>query len=107
MHFFANETTAGAEAGVIKSGSHCACILTTEGASYLALPGIKNHFLLRSASLRASLRRKEKGFFLPYPAFTSQRVRQTAPTLTRHAGLLSGRPCRGWFLVAWTIDSHF
>jgi hypothetical protein len=24
--------------------------------------GIKNHFLLRSASLRASLRRKEKGF---------------------------------------------
>src|SRR5205823_3718483 len=40
--------------GVIKSESHCACILTTEGASYLALPGVENHFLLRSASLRAS-----------------------------------------------------
>src|SRR2546423_36841 len=63
--------------------------------------------LLCSSSRGQALRRKEKGFFLPYPAFTSQRVRQTAPTLTRHAGLLSGRPCRGWFLVAWTIDSHF
>jgi hypothetical protein len=52
---------------------------------------IKNHFLLRSASLRASLRRKEKGFSFLYPAFTSQRARKTAPTLTRHAGLLSAR----------------
>jgi hypothetical protein len=54
--------------------------------------GIKNHFLLRSASLRAGLRRKEKGFSFLYPAFTSQRVRKTAPTLTRHAGLLSAAP---------------
>ena len=58
-------------------------------ASYLVA---KDHFLLRSASLRASLRRKEKGFYFLYPAFTSQRVRKTAPTLTRHAGLLSAAP---------------
>ena len=76
---------------------------------------IKKHFLMRSASLRASLRRKEKTFSFVYPAFTSQRVRKTAPTLTRPFASLKGRLCwatfgrpfRGWFIVAWTIDSHF
>jgi hypothetical protein len=63
--------------------------------------GIKNHFLLRSASLRASLRRKEEGFSFLYPAFTSQRARKTAPTLTRHAGLLSTAPSG---LVSRSID---
>jgi hypothetical protein len=63
--------------------------------------GIKNHFLLRSASLHASLRRKEKGFSFLYPAFTSQRARKTAPTLTRHAGLLSAAPSG---LVSRSLD---
>src|SRR5437763_13694629 len=71
--------------------------------------------LLCSSSRGQALRRKEKGFFLPYPAFTSQRVRKTAPTLTRPFASLKGRLCwatfgrpfRGWFIVAWTIDSHF
>jgi hypothetical protein len=63
--------------------------------------GIKNHFLLRSASLRAGLRRKEKGF----PFFT-QHLRasacsKTAPTLTRHAGLFSAAPSG---LVSRSLD---
>ena len=53
---------------------------------------IENRFLLRSASLRASLRRKE-GLF----AFVTQHLRasvcaRAAPTLARHAGLLSFAP---------------
>src|SRR5437764_5759879 len=51
--------------------------------------------LFCSSSRGQALRRKEKGISFRYPAFTSQRVRKTAPTLTRHAGLLSGRPYRG------------
>jgi hypothetical protein len=59
--------------------------------------GIKNHFLLRSASLRASLRRKEKGFSFLYPAFTSQRARKTAPTLTRPIRSAQGKLCWATF----------
>ena len=77
------------------------------GSFVFGVTGHQKPFLI---ALRFAARKpaaQGKVFFLPYPAFTSQRVRKTAPTLTRHAGLLSGRPCRGWFLVAWTIDSHF
>jgi hypothetical protein len=67
--------------------------ILTAGASFVfGATGIKNYFLLRSASLHASLRRKEKDFSFLYPAFTNQRVRKTAPTLARHAGLLSAAP---------------
>jgi hypothetical protein len=81
-------------------------ILTTEGEFRIWSSRRQSHFLLRSASLRASLRRKEKGWSFLYPAFTGQRVRKTAPTLTRHAGLLSAAP-PGLVSRSLTIDSHF
>jgi hypothetical protein len=70
-------------------------------------------YLLRSASLRAGLRRKESCRFFIDPALTSQRVRKNAPTLARRAGLLSFAPCGGWRFVSSkittiliTLDEH-
>jgi hypothetical protein len=58
-------------------------------------------FLVRSASLRARLRRKEKDHFvLLNPALTRQRVRKNAHTLPKRAGLLSAIP------FAWIIHQR-
>src|SRR2546423_931585 len=89
---------------------------------------ISADFLVHSASLRASpLTRcfaahlegrlcgaRKRAFPFLYPAFTSQRVRKTAPTLARPFASLKGRLCwatlfrpfRGSLLVARTIDSQ-
>jgi hypothetical protein len=82
---------------------------------YLVDTGIKNPFLI---TLRFAARKpaaQGKGFSFLYPAFTSQRVRKTAPTLIRPIRSAQGKLCwaifgpplRGWLLAAWTIDSHF
>ena len=51
--------------GVIKSESHYARILITEGASYLALPGVKNHFLVRFAARKPAAQGKRLFVSLP------------------------------------------
>jgi hypothetical protein len=78
----------------------------TRWVTLIPVTGIKNDFLLRSALLRASLRRKEKGF-----SFFTQHLRAGvgAKPRPRWRDMLDyfRPPLRGWFLVVWTIDSHF
>jgi len=64
---------------------------------YLVLPASKTIFLCALRFAARSLRRKEKGFSFLYPAFTSQRVRKTAPTLTRPIRSAQGKLCWATF----------
>src|SRR2546421_1432041 len=66
---------------------------------------ISADLLVRSASLRASLRRKERAFPFLYPAFTSQHGRKTRAHAGSTCWATLFRPFRGWLLVAQTIDS--
>jgi hypothetical protein len=51
---------------------------------------------MRSAPLRAGLRRKEKARLLQYPALTRQHMRKIAHMLSRRTGLLSAIPFGDW-----------
>src|SRR2546423_12036369 len=91
--------TIKAHSGKTAKGSHSIQLVLPTPKSFLSALRFATRrpfdSLLCSSSRGQALRRKEKGISFRYPAFTSQRVRKTAPTLTRHAGLLSGRPYRG------------
>ena len=61
----------------------------------------KNHSYCAPLRCAQACGARKRAFPVLYPAFTSQHVRKTAPTLTRHAGLLSAAPLG---LVARSLD---
>ena len=57
-------------------------------------------FLVRSASLRAGLRHKEKGFSLPLPSIYEPACAQNRAHADSTCWATLFRPLRGWLLVA-------